>query len=197
MNEISADKKAQIISAICEGGVDPVDRPPGRGIGKHRLPPGRPRRPDREHLRGSGVPQPRYSAGRVRRDLGVPHGQGPQRPADWHDNPDYGSIWTWTAIDADTKLMPSWHVGDRGIEDCYRFMSDARDRIKVGNRIHLTTDGLGVYRPVVDALWRNETDYGIVVKEYSNPPADEERHYSPAKCKHPEAPHLRHPTRRW
>ena len=104
-------------------------------------------------------------------------------PGDHRDDPNYGSIWTWVALDSDSKLVPSWLVGDRGIEDCYTFMSDLRDRIKVGNRIQLSTDALGLYQPVVDAIWRNGIDYGIVIKDYGNPPADEARRYSPATCK--------------
>ena len=103
-------------------------------------------------------------------------------PEDQSDNPDYGSIWTWVAIDADTKLVPSWLVGDRETGDCYTFLADLRSRLLPGQRIQLTTDGFGSYQPVVDALWRDNTDYAIVVKEYGNPPADEARRYSPATC---------------
>jgi IS1 family transposase len=104
-------------------------------------------------------------------------------PEDERDNPDYGSIWTWVAIDADTKLVPSWLVGDRETEDCYYFLRDLRSRIRVGNRIQLSTDGLGCYPPVVDALWRNSIDYGIVVKEYGSATGTEAQRYSPATCK--------------
>ena len=103
-------------------------------------------------------------------------------PADKQDDPNYGSVWTWVALEADTKLVPSWLVGDRTSPDCFEFLADLRDRIKVGNRIQLTTDGLGIYPPIVDALWRNAIDYAIVVKEYKNPPAEEARRYSPASC---------------
>lgn len=102
-------------------------------------------------------------------------------PEDQRDNPDYGSVWTWVAIDADTKLVPSWLVGDRETEDCYYFLRDLKSRIKVGNRIQLSTDGLRCYPPVVDALWRNAIDYGIVVKEYGI--TDNDHRYSPATCK--------------
>lgn len=87
-------------------------------------------------------------------------------PDDRLDDPNYGDVWTWVAIDAETKLVPTWHVGDRSIEDCYMFLSDLRSRIRVGNRIQLTTDGLSCYPPVVDALWRNAIDYAVIVKEY-------------------------------
>lgn len=103
-------------------------------------------------------------------------------PADRLDDPNYGSVWTWVAIDAETKLVPSWLVGDRSTEDCYAFMSDLRSRIRVGNRIQLTTDGLACYQTVVDSLWRNAIDFAIVIKEYKNAPADEARRYSPATC---------------
>jgi IS1 family transposase len=87
----------------------------------------------------------------------------------------YGDVWTWVAIDANTKLVPTWHVGDRSIQDCYLFLSDLRSRIRVGKRIQLTTDGLSCYPPVVDALWRNAIDYGVVVKEYGTEPGEEGR----------------------
>jgi IS1 family transposase len=101
-------------------------------------------------------------------------------PEDQTDNPDYGSVWTWTAIDAETKLIPSWWVGDRETSDCYQFMRDLKSRIKIGNRIQLTTDGYGCYPPVVDALWRNSIDYAQIIKDYGK--ADTEHRYSPAVC---------------
>src|SRR4051812_47081129 len=63
-------------------------------------------------------------------------------PEDYRGTPGYGDVWCWVALDAETKLAPSWLVGERTVEDCYTFLSDLRDRIKVGNRIQLTTDGL-------------------------------------------------------
>lgn len=94
----------------------------------------------------------------------------------------YGDVWTWVALDADTKLIPSWLVGERTIQDCWTFLADLKSRIKVGNRIQLTTDGFGTYPPVVDALWRNGIDYAQMIKTYGNAPADEARRYSPAVC---------------
>jgi IS1 family transposase len=94
----------------------------------------------------------------------------------------YGDVWTWVALDAETKLVPSWLVGERTMEDCYTFLRDLRSRIAVGNRIQLSTDGLGIYQPVVDSLWRNAIDYAIIVKQYSNTVANEPHRYSPATC---------------
>jgi IS1 family transposase len=101
-------------------------------------------------------------------------------PEDRYDDPDYGSVWTWTGIDCETKLMISWWVGERTIEDCYQFLSDLKARIRVGRRIQMTTDGLGCYPPVVDALWRNSIDYAQIIKDYGK--GNEDHKYSPAEC---------------
>lgn len=93
----------------------------------------------------------------------------------------YGDVWTWTAIDAETKLVPSWLVGERTTQDCYVFLADLRSRLKPGQRIQLSTDGFGSYPPVVDALWRGNIDYAQIVKEYDSPGEDESRKYSPAR----------------
>jgi IS1 family transposase len=103
-------------------------------------------------------------------------------PEEFVDTPGYGDVWTWVAIDADTKLVPSWLVGERTTQDCWVFLSDLKSRIRVGNRIQLTTDGFGSYPPVVDSLWRNSIDYAVVVKEYASPTAEEARKYSPSTC---------------
>jgi IS1 family transposase len=104
----------------------------------------------------------------------VPEGQ--------EDNPDYGDVWTWTAIDAETKLIPSWLVGERTIADCYTFLADLKARLK-NNRIQLTTDGLAAYATVADALWRNSVDFAQLIKIYGSlGSADNEQRYSPAVC---------------
>jgi IS1 family transposase len=101
-------------------------------------------------------------------------------PKDFQDTPGYGDVWTWVAIDADTKLVPSWVVGERTTIDCYEFLRDLRERMVPGNRIRLSTDGFGSYPPVVDALWRGNIDYAQIIKEYGN--ADTDHRYSPAVC---------------
>lgn len=104
-------------------------------------------------------------------------------PEDFRDTPGYGDVWTWVAIDADTKLVPSFLVGERTTEDCYTFLADLRDRMPPGNRIQLSTDGFGSYPVVVDALWRDNIDYAQIIKDYTEAPEAERRRYSPAKCK--------------
>lgn len=93
----------------------------------------------------------------------------------------YGDVWTWTAIDADTKLVPSWLVGERTQGDCYVFLRDLQTRLLPGQRIELSADGFGAYPRVVDALWGEHIDFAQIIKEYSDPTRDEARKYSPAK----------------
>ncbi len=96
----------------------------------------------------------------------------------------YGDVWTWTAIDAETKLVPSWLVGERTTEDCYAFLSDLRSRLLPGQHIQITADGFGAYPPVVDALWRDNVDFAQIIKDYNTPTPTEARKYSPAtNCK--------------
>jgi IS1 family transposase len=92
-----------------------------------------------------------------------------------------GDVWTWTAIDADSKLMVSWHVGDRTIDDAVWLLEDVQARIKT--RIQLTTDGLGSYPPAVAQVFGIDVDYAQLVKIYrADGPATPERRYSPAIC---------------
>jgi IS1 family transposase len=69
----------------------------------------------------------------------------------------WGDIWTWTAIDADTKLIMSWLVGNRDANCAARFMRDVASRIK--NRIQLTTDGFKAYFDAVEDSFLGEIDY--------------------------------------
>jgi len=103
-------------------------------------------------------------------------------PDEFKDTFGYGDVWTWTAIDADTKLVPSWLVGERTMADCYTFLSDLKSRLK-NARIQLSTDGLGHYLRVVDGIWADNIDYAILHKLYGNEKQDTpERKYSPSVC---------------
>ncbi|MEZ5168636.1 MAG: IS1 family transposase [Acidimicrobiales bacterium] len=102
-------------------------------------------------------------------------------PEEFQDTPGYGDVWTWTAIDADSKLVPSWLVGERTTEDCYVFLRDLKSRLLPGQRIQHSADGFGSYPPVVDALWRDGIDFAQIIKEYDSPSEGEARKYSPAK----------------
>jgi IS1 family transposase len=91
----------------------------------------------------------------------------------------YGDVWTWTAIDADTKLIPGWMVGLRDAGFAYRFMKDLQSRL--ASRVQLTTDGHKVYLNAVEDTFGADIDYAMLVKLYGAEPASEGR-YSPAKC---------------
>lgn len=90
-----------------------------------------------------------------------------------------GDVWTWTAIDADTKLVPTWYVGKRTAYDAHQFMQDLAGRLK--NRVQLTTDGHKAYLTAVDAAFGGNIDYAMLVKLYGPDPEGEKR-YSPATC---------------
>lgn len=107
----------------------------------------------------------------------------------------WGDIWTWTAIDADTKLIASWLVADRSVNAASAFMQDLASRL--ANRIQLTMDGLKVYWPAVDSAFGIDVDYAMLQKVFA-----EQGHsgrYSPARfvraerkavCGEPETEHV-------
>jgi len=90
-----------------------------------------------------------------------------------------GSMWTWTAIDADSKLVISYLIGARDAGYAWEFMHDVADRL--ANRVQLTTDGHKPYLAAVDAAFAGEIDYAMLVKEYGEVDAGAGR-YSPAQC---------------
>jgi IS1 family transposase len=94
----------------------------------------------------------------------------------------YGDIWTWTAICADTKLIPSWYVGSRDAAHAYEFISDLRSRM--GQRIQLTSDGHKVYLQAVRDVFDKHVDYAQLIKLYGEPLNAREaaRRYSPTEC---------------
>ena len=90
-----------------------------------------------------------------------------------------GDVWTWTAMDADTKLMVSWLVGDRDAGYASEFISDLASRL--ANRVRLTTDGYRVYLDAVEDAFGADIDYAMLVKLYGEAPQTEAR-YSPPSC---------------
>ena len=91
----------------------------------------------------------------------------------------YGDVWTWTAICADTKLVPSWLVGARNLDDCWTFIEDLKGRLS--RRIQLSTDGLVAYQSVVGLIFGSDIDWAQLIKEY-RPEYLGERRYSPPVC---------------
>lgn len=93
--------------------------------------------------------------------------------------PGMGSIWTWVAIDAETKLIPSWLVGLRDGEHAREFVCDLAERLT--NRVQITTDGLRAYIDAMEAGFGGEVDWAVLVKVYGETESHEAR-YSPPEC---------------
>jgi IS1 family transposase len=90
-----------------------------------------------------------------------------------------GDTWTWTGLDADSKLIVSWLVGPRNAGSAFTFTSDLKSRL--ANRVQLTSDGLKLYLDAVEDVFGADIDYAQLVKLYGASGEDETR-YSPAKC---------------
>ena len=96
------------------------------------------------------------------------------------EGPQQGDLWTFTAIDPDSKMIVSYLVGHRAAMDAYYFMADLKERL--ANRVQLTTDGHHMYLSAVEhAFGWNGVDYAMLQKHYSQNP-EGRRRYSPAKC---------------
>jgi IS1 family transposase len=90
-----------------------------------------------------------------------------------------GDVWTWTSIDADTKLVPSWCIGSRDAEVAGDFMKDLASRM--ASRIQLTSDGHRPYLSAVEGAFGADIDYAMLIKIYGSATEGQKR-YSPADC---------------
>jgi len=90
-----------------------------------------------------------------------------------------GDVWTWTALDADSKLIVSYLIGGRDAGYAYEFMQDVAGRL--ANRVQLTTDGYKPYLEAVDGAFGADIDYAMLIKLYGDTPGPKGR-YSPAEC---------------
>ncbi len=93
-----------------------------------------------------------------------------------------GDVWTWTALDSDSKMILSYEVGDRSSATAIEFMDDLRSRLS--NRVQLTTDGHNAYLEAVEGAFGGDVDYAQLVKLYGEPTGRKghERKYSPSEC---------------
>jgi IS1 family transposase len=92
----------------------------------------------------------------------------------------HGDVWTWTAIDADTKLVPCWMVADRGYDSATMFIADLASRLS--NRVQLTTDGHKAYLNAVEDAFGMDIDFAQLIKVYGNEGKPGAERYSPAAC---------------
>jgi IS1 family transposase len=92
----------------------------------------------------------------------------------------YGDTWTWTAIDADSKLLVSWLVGGRDGDYAMGFMDDLKSRL--ANRVQLTSDGHKAYLEAVEGAFGADGDYAMLIKLYGATSESAKGRYSPAEC---------------
>jgi len=93
----------------------------------------------------------------------------------------HGDAWTWSIIDADSKLIIAWRVGERSAELARAVMLDAADRI-ASEKVQVTTDGLNLYRSAVDRAFGDGADFAQLDKLFSSSGASPDTRYSPAVC---------------
>jgi IS1 family transposase len=179
MNCLSVDKRAEVLSALVEGtSIDATCRM--TGVAKHTV---------LKLLRDMGCACAAYHNAQVR-SLRVRRIQADEIWAFVYGKDKNltleqvqagaGSLWTWTAIDADTKLIVSHMLGDRGAATALSFMRDVAGRI--ANRIQLTIDGHRVYADAVEDAFGADIDYAMLVKIYGASSENPESRYSPATC---------------
>ncbi len=87
-----------------------------------------------------------------------------------------GNVWTFCAIDADTKLVPAFKVGDRGIATAKAFVQDVASRMRT--RVQISTDGLRAYVEAVESAFGSEVDYAQIIKTYGHEEVSDNRRYS-------------------
>jgi IS1 family transposase len=183
MNKLTTAKRAEVIGLLCEGmSMRAIYRT--TGVARQTI---------NDLLQAVGEAASEYQA-KTMVDLpcrviecdeiwSFCHSKEKNVPADKAGEFGFDDIWTWTSIDADTKLVPSWLVGERTISDAWVFLSDLKSRLH-DSRIQLTTDGLRNYLTVVDRLWTDNIDFAMLHKIYGRPvgQSNPERKYSPDIC---------------
>lgn len=92
------------------------------------------------------------------------------------DHPEFGNVWTWCAIDADTKLVPAFRVGKRERADAIAFVRDVSNRMR--SRVQISTDGLNAYVDAMERAFGGDVDYGQVIKTYGVEEVQGQRRYS-------------------
>ena len=92
----------------------------------------------------------------------------------------YGDVWTWVALDADTKLIISWLVSPRSRPACQAFIQDLSQRLS--NRVQITTDGFGAYREAIEVTFGSQVDYGVSMKTFGEDIDPNDVKFSPYHC---------------
>jgi IS1 family transposase len=178
MNRLTPEKRKAVIATLVRGQQYPFNRPDyGRVEADHSQAVGR----HRTYVRAvSGSHNQGSQARRVQVDeiWQYVYAKAKNVPEDKRGRFGYGDVWTWVAIDADSKLIISWRIGPRDLGTAYALTSDLFAR--VSGRIQLTTDGLKLYAEAVEGTFSDNSDYATLSKVYGAGTGEEKR-YSPAK----------------
>jgi len=178
MNKLSTEKRAQILSCLVEGmGINATSRI--NKVSKNTV---------LKLLRDVGKACSEYQD-KVFRNLPCKrlecdeiwsfcYAKKKNVPKQYKNKFGYGNVWTWTAIDAETKLVPSWLVGDRDANTAYKFMKDLASRLR--GKVQLTTDGYKPYLDAVEHAFGIDVDYSILIKIYGKD-IEGDKKYSPPK----------------
>ncbi len=176
MNKLSNADRARIVSALVEGNsIRATCRMTGAAkgtvtklladLGKACA--------AYHHVNVRNVPAKRVQCDEIWSFVGAKMKNVPEDKAE-----EWGDVWTWTAIDADTKLIVSYLVGQRGAQWANAFMEDVASR--VSTRIQITTDGHKAYANAVEGAFGMDVDYAMLIKLYGNDSFD--RRYSTGDC---------------
>ena len=178
MNKLNRKTQAQVIAALVEGNsIRAIERM--TGVAKHTI---------LKLVKDVGIACADYQD-RVLRGLNCKriqcdeiwqfcYAKEKNVPADKKGKFGYGDVWTWVAIDADTKLVPAFMTGNRDARSAKMFIDDLAERLS--HRVQLTTDGLRVYLDAVEGAFGADVDYAQLIKVYGA--SQEEVRYSPAEC---------------
>ena len=179
MNKLSMDKKVAVITALVEGcSVRSTSRMTGvaKGTILRLLADVGQACADYQNVALRNIPAKRVQIDEIWSFVGAKQKNVTKEMADAKI---CGDVWTFTAIEAQTKLVISWLVGRRDAGCATEFLQDVEKR--VSNRIQLTTDGHKMYLNAVIDAFADDIDYAQLVKIYGNDPEGQKR-YSPAQC---------------
>jgi len=177
MNRLSASRRAQILAALCEGAsINSTSRQTGVSkvtilkllaeVGQACL--------DYQRKTLVNLPCKKLQADEVWSFVGCKEKHVPRE----EKGMGRGDAWTWTAICADTKVVPCWHIGKRDADAAYLFLEDLASRL--ASRVQLTTDGHKAYMSAVEgAFGWNGVDYAMLVKIYGSAATSGAGRYSP------------------
>ncbi len=178
MSRLSAERRTQVLSALVEGNsIRATCRITGtaKGTVMTLLADAGAACLDYQEANLGNLPCPRIECGEI---WAFVFANAKNVPEARRGSFGYGDVWTWTALDADTKLVPAGMVGTRDAETARKFMTDLAGRL--AHRVQMSTDGHKPYLEAVERAFGSDIDFATLQKLYGSDPEAEKR-YSPAK----------------